>query len=258
MAVIARRRRLEKLKRHIEKLEQTAPSPAAGAAPVCALGPVTFGLGACHEIRAADYRDAPAAQGFSLALAGRIVRETGKPALWVGAAFEAFHAGHAYGGGLAGFGLHADDVIFVYPHTVKETLWAAEEAARSPRIGVVLIELMKPHKLLDLTATRRLQLAAEASGATPILMRCGEACASAARTRWRVAPAMSAADEYDAKASGNPRWRVEVERRRAGGRGRWVLEWNYERRELFEAAAHRGRHFAAMADGPPETAQAVA
>lgn len=257
MVGLARRRQLERLRRHIETVEKAA-APETRESAGRTLGPVRFAPGALHEVRAADYRDAPAAQGFALALAACVTAQTQRPLVWIGLAHEAIESGRAYGCGLAAFGLAAPGVMFVSARTVQEALWAAEEAARSPRIGAVLFELMKPHRLVDLTATRRLQLAAESSGATPLLLRGGAPQASAARMRWRVAPLQSAADRRDPKAPGNPCWRIVTERSREGGRGVWDVEWDHERLELSAAPAHRGGHPAALADGPPQTARSAA
>ena len=258
MPVIAKRQRLSGLRQHIEKLEGERGDCVRQTRAI-ACGPARLTMGALHEIRAGDYRDQPAAQGLALALAGKIAREAAKPIVWIGQAHESFSSGRAYGGGLSFFGLNTDEIIFVYPRTAQEILWAAEEAARTSGVAVVLVELFKPHKLLDLTATRRLQLAAEASGATPILLRSTkDEGPSAARTRWRVSAAPSACDEYDQKSSGNPRWGVALERCREGGRGNWVLEWDYAKRKLYEAPPLYGGAVSKMVHRPPQARGAVA
>lgn len=257
MAEIARRRRFSRLRRRLEMLENEGLKSAPPA--VCACGPVRLALGALHELRAADWRDAPAAQGLALALAGRIAAAAGKPVVWIGQGRDAFLGGRAYAHGLSAFGVNPDETIFVYPHTAQEILWAAEEATRSPDVAAVVVEFFAAHRLLDLTASRRLQLAAESSGATAILLRdARDEEPSAARTRWRIGAAPSAHDPYDFKASGAPRWRAVLERCREGGHGEWVLEWDSEKRELIKAAADPGAAGAKMADRPPETARAVA
>lgn len=250
------RPRLEALRRHIETLEKKG-TPHASPAPLCAVGPLSLAPGSLHEVRACDWRDAPAAYGLALVMAGKITAKTGKPTVWVGEEQAAYAVGRSYGCGFSFFGVNLSDVIAVCSRNAQETLWAAEEAAAAD-VGAVLIEFLKPHRLLDLTATRRLQLAAEKSGAAPILLRSdSDAAPSAARTRWRIAAAPSAADIYDLKASGNPRWRIELERRRDGGRGAWVLEWDDETRELREAAFH-GRAAPEVVHRPHQETAAVA
>ena len=258
MPVIAKRQRFYGLRRHIEKLEGERGDCGRETRAI-ACGPARLALGALHEIRAGDYRDQPAAQGLALALAGEIARVTAKPIVWIGQAHEIFSGGRAYGCGLSFFGLGTNDIIFVYPRSAQEILWAAEEAARASGVSVVLVDLFKPHKSLDLTATRRLQLAAEASGATPVLLRSTkDEGPSAARTRWRVGAAPSACDEYDRRASGNPRWGVALERCREGGRGNWVLEWDYAKRTLCEAPPLYGGAVSKMVHRPAQARQAVA
>jgi protein ImuA len=257
MSALPVRPKLDALRRRIETLESKG-APEARAGLVFALGPLTIAPGALHEIRLCEWRDAPAALGFALAISGKIAARTRKPAVWVREPRGYISVGRAYACGLSSFGVDPEDVIVVSPQNAKEALWATEEAAGASGVGAVVSEFLKPHGLLDLTATRRLQLAAEASGTTPIFLRsAGDAKPSAARTRWRIAAAPSASDSYDLKASGNPRWRVELEKCRAGGRGAWVLEWDDETGELREAAVH-GRALPEMADRPPEEIAAVA
>ncbi len=257
MPAIHIRAELEALRRRIETLERKG-SPAWSVAHVCTLGPLTIPLGALCEIRVCEWRDAPSAHGLALAIAGKIAALTKKPMVWVGEAHAFISAGRAYACGLASFGVSPADITIIFPRNARETLWAAEEAAATAGVGAILVEFLKPHRLLDLTATRRLQLAAEGSGAAPILLRrADDAAPSAARTRWRIASAPSAADIYDVKASGNPRWRVELEKCRDGRRGAWVLEWDDETGELREAALY-GRAAPKMADRPPEETAAVA
>lgn len=257
MSALPVRPKLDALRRRIETLERKG-APAARAGSAFALGPLTVAPGALHEIRVCGWRDAPAASGLALAISGKIAARTRKPAVFIREPRGYISVGRAYACGLSSFGVDPADIIVVSPESAKEALWATEEAAGASGVGAVVIEFLKPHKLLDLTATRRLQLAAEASGTTPIFLRsAGDATPSAARTRWRIAAAPSAADSYDLKASGNPRWRVELEKCRAGGRGAWVLEWDYETGELREAAVH-GRALPEMADRSFEEIAAVA
>ncbi len=257
MALIARRQRLARLRRHIEKLEKGERAAPAACALEC--GPLRLRLGALHEIRALDWRDGPAAEGLALALAGKIAAAASKPVVWIGQRHEICSAGRSYGGGLAFFGLNPYHMMFVYPRTAKETLWAAEEAVRASSVAAILIDFLRPHGLLNLTATRRLQLAAESSGATAILLRGKDDHEpSAARTKIVVSAAPSAVDPYDLKASGNPRWRVFLERCRDGGRGNWVLEWDCETGELIEAPPLHGGVASPVADRPLEETKAIA
>ncbi|MEZ5921533.1 MAG: hypothetical protein R3C60_09315 [Parvularculaceae bacterium] len=256
MQAIARRRSLAGLRRRIADIEKREFAGLPGTDDL-ACGPVSLARGAVHEFRAGDYRDAPSVLGLALALAGAASAERAQPIIWIGQTRDAFHEGVPYGCGLNFYGVDSALCIFVHARDAKAVLWAAEEAARHD--AIVLMEFWKPHSLLDLTATRRLQLGAEQSGARLFLLRdARDDGPSAARTRWRVAPAPSAEDPLDERGLGLPRWSAVLEKSRDGGRGLWVLEWDHAERRLVEAAPHSRGVVSAMADGPFEETTAVA
>jgi protein ImuA len=127
------------------------------------------------------------------------------------------HAGQEgglpYAPGLAGFGLSPARLVLGRLAHVQELLWAIEEAVACRAVAAVIAELPEEAKALDFTASRRLSLRAAAGGASVLLLRYGEnRAASAARLRWHVAPAPSAAPPFDALAPGRPRWRAVLER----------------------------------------------
>ncbi|MGE4035996.1 MAG: ImuA family protein [Parvularculaceae bacterium] len=253
---IARRTEFARLRRRIADIEKREFTSLPGTDDL-ACGPVSLARGAVHEFRAGDYRDAPAVLGLALALAGAAGESRAQPIIWIGQTRDAFHEGVPYGCGLNIYGVHAELCIFVHARDAKAVLWAAEEAARHD--AMVLIEFWKPHPLLDLTATRRLQLGAEGSGARLFLLRdARDEGPSAARTRWRVSPAPSAEDPLDERGLGRPRWTAVLEKSRDGGRGQWVLEWDHATRRLIEVAPHSRGVVPAMADGPFEETTAVA
>ena len=256
MQAIACRRSLAGLRRRIADIEKREfaglPNPEE-----LACGHVSLARAAVHEFRAGDYRDAPSALGLVLALTSVASAKLPQPIIWIGQTRDAFHAGVPYGCGLHLYGVDSELCIFVHARDAKAVLWAAEEAARHD--AIVLIEFWKPHKLLDLTATRRLQLGAEQSGARLFLLRdARDDGPSSARTRWRVGPAPSAEDPLDDRGLGRPRWDVSLEKCRDGGRGRWVLEWDYAERRLVEAAPHSRGVVSALADRSAEEKAAVA
>ena len=82
---------------------------------------------------------------------------------------------------------------------------------------------------LSLTASRRLQLAAEASGVPALVIRRWRSDAkraageepTAAVTRWRIAPAPSPGPRH---SLGRPRWRVELLRVKGAAPGSWIIE----------------------------------
>lgn len=175
-----------------------------------------------HEIDAAAGDGA--AHGFAALLLARLMDETGL-ALWCRSADP--EAGLPYGPGLVRLGLAVDRVLFATARRATDVLWAMEEALRARRFAAVLGEAGAP----DLTATRRLQLAAEAGGSTALLLvepRAGRL--SAAATRWQVIsrPAVPP----DAAS-----WQLSLTRCRHGRRGTWHVEWDHEALHLRVPAA---------------------
>src|SRR6266446_1197511 len=136
-----------------------------------------------------------------------------------------------YGPGLLAHGLDPARLVLVRARRDEEILWAAEEGLRAgPASGLAAVVGEVGH--LPMVAGRRLQLAAERSGITALILRrwrsADEAATerdrpSAALTRWRVA-ALPSADFADAPGIGRPRWRVALLRVRGGEPGSWDVE----------------------------------
>jgi protein ImuA len=222
-----RRATLEGLQATLRRLEparrrQGGVRPSGLAAIDAALPEGGLPLGALHEIGSAP-GGAAAAEGFAVTLLAGLAQQG--PVLWCVA------AGGLYGPGLARLGLPPERLILVRAPRPADLLWAMEEGLRTPGLAAVLGE---PRKL-DLTASRRLQLAAEGSGVTGLLLSRAEAMgASAAVTRWLVAPVPSGPplgqDERDFGLA-RPRWRVALTRCRGAvprqgeeGFGEWLVE----------------------------------
>jgi protein ImuA len=187
-------------------------------------------LGALHEIYAHQAADAPAACAIALAFVMRAAG--GKPIVWVRQDFAAIEMGEIHAPGLVELGLDPERLVLVRVRDGPSALRAAEEAARCPALGAVLIELWGQHRSLDLVATRRLSLAAEGSGVPLIMMRAGASpTPSAAATRWRVRAAPSIPLEAD--APGHPAFVIDLVRSRAGPAGRsWNVDWNRDQRSF--------------------------
>lgn len=186
--------------------------------------------GALHEVAAAAYRDMGAATGFLASLAACASRNSTLPVLWCETVRSPFDMGRLYGPGLSAFGLEPERIVLALPPGDADCLWAMEEALHSHAFAAVIGEIDGRSSALNLTATRRLQLAAEASG-TPVLLFTGhaKAGASVAVTRWHVTSAPSAVLSYvDEKEMlpGASRWRVALTRSRGGQSGSWLVEWN--------------------------------
>lgn len=123
---------------------------------------------------------------------------------------------------LDGDGRLLRESIFIDPPDDASRLWAIDLAARCPAAAAVVADGSR----LDMAATRRLQLAAEAGSALVLCARPPRELKhlSAASTRWLVRSALS--------TSRNPRWVIEPLRCKGmmqvlsapSGR-RWTVEW---------------------------------
>ncbi len=186
--------------------------------------------GALHEVlgTGSDLHHAAVAARFA---AGVLARLPG-PVLWV------MERADLFAPGLAGAGLHPDRVVYARAPRQHPggkaggrsgVLLVMEEGLRHRGLAGVVAELSGP---LSLTASRRLQLAAEDGGAMALVLRrpwTGDvsAGATAAATRWQVgalpsAPAMPHAP--DVPGLGQVRWRLNLLRCRGGRPRTWDVE----------------------------------
>ncbi len=212
---------------------------------------------ALHEIYAAEVADLAAATGFALGLAlraGEDEGEAGRTILWARQDFVDAEAGRLHAPGLNELGLDPARLLLVRARDGEGVLRAGAEAARCPALGAVLIEPWGEPRPFDLTASRRLALAAEASGVPVLLLRVAAAEApSAARTRWQVRALASRA--LEANAPGAPAFALRLLRQRGGAAEReWRVEWDRDRhcfaeRSLFDRpdkSASRTDHVAPL------------
>jgi len=180
-------------------------------------------LGALHEIvgSGVDEEDGAAPAGFAAGIAGRIAGGDG-----LGVVLWCLRHGDLYGPGLAACGLDPTRIALVRTARDDDILWTLEEGLRTPQIAAVIGEIGR----LPMVAGRRLQLAAERSGITALLLRrwrtgaeaaIERARPSAAVTRWRIAPLPSLPDSSSEPGIGRPRWRVELLRCRGGEPAAW-------------------------------------
>lgn len=172
--------------------------------------------GALHEIIPAGAPDRAAATGFALVLALRFA-STGRGTLvWIGEDFASLESGALYGPGLAAFGLDPARLLVVQAAQGEEALWAMEEALKCRALAAVVGELWDV-RACDLTASRRLALAARASGTPGLLLQARAPPASAATTRLevRAASAPAAAQVLRGKPlPGPPTFAVRLQRAR--------------------------------------------
>ncbi|MBP8232122.1 MAG: damage-inducible protein [Rhizorhabdus sp.] len=124
-------------------------------------------------------------------------------------------------------GLGPDRVIYVDAAGDQQVLQAMEEGLRCRGLGAVVGEL----STLDMTASRRLQLAAADTGVMALALRRWRDARSAdaygrqptaATTRWRVTPVPSRA--LPVPGVGRPVWHVELMRCRGAGARSWIME----------------------------------
>jgi protein ImuA len=234
---------LARLRRRLARMENGRPRDERGRVTTgCAaidgwLGG-GLGQGRLHEVMAAQREDAGSVSGFAAMLALRAGE--GRPLLWLRTEAAERQGGRLYATGLGEIGLDANAVLVGLVPGDAALLKAANDAARCAGVGALLVECWGDPACLDLTATRRLMLAAEASGVTVLLLRMAATeSPSVADTRWQVraAPSVPLADGTPAGAPGHPVFDIELLRRRAGPAGvTWRVEWNRDRRQFQELA----------------------
>ena len=222
------------LRRRIALLERSLPPELQRAASVIDWGIAAIdehlpggglGLGSLHEFAGAglDLEEASLAAAVSARLLGRAQTARAGEALWIARQRD------LYARALPGSGCDPARLLHLKTRRNDDTLWALEEALRCKSLAAVIGEV----GALDLTQSRRLQLAAEKSGVPALIIRRGQnrdarnwaAQPIAAYTRWRIHPAPSIGIETSQQPlPGLARWRVELWRCRGGRPGSWLIE----------------------------------
>lgn len=188
-------------------------------------------VAALHEFYAAREGDAVAAAGLALLLALRCARPG--PLLWL-REDRARRGGRPYGLGLAALGADPAQLLLVQAPDTLAMLRAGAEAVACPAIAAVIIEQSGRADAIDLTATRRLGLAAARSGVLTLLLRAGAPVPSAAQSRWQVAAAVST--PLAANAPGLSAIDIRLLRHRGGLADVSArLEWDSDRRHFAPA-----------------------
>jgi protein ImuA len=190
--------------------------------------------GALHELAPAHPVHAGAASGFALALAARAQDRRGE-VLWITTDFARSESGGLYGPGLDLFGLALARFLMLRVPKPIDVLWAMEEALRCRALACVIAELAGEGDAADLTATRRLTLAARDgasarnSGFGLLLRHKAYAASSAAMTRWEIASALSESDSLGASLLGLGRvcFDLSLRKNRRGPSNRWIIEWDH-------------------------------
>lgn len=216
-------------------LEETPTRTPLGhsAADLCLKGGLLHGV--LHEVFSAPSHET-AATGFVAGLATRVAAD--KHSLWIRQDFSAHEFGELSPTGLLELGLDPARMFLLSVANTSDGLRAASDALTCAALGTVVIEIPGSPKILDLTASRRLTLAATKKSVTAFLLRLGaEPEASTAETRWLV---RAAASQTQNKDWGYPTFEADLVRNRHGKTGRWLMEWNCDGR-IFQSstADHR-------------------
>ncbi len=212
------RREIYRLERTGRALEKTALSSGCRALDA-ALPWQGLPQGGLHIVQGKP--EDGATYGFAGALAGRMRVGNGVIA-WIQYGRDHQEAGVPYGPGLGPLGLNTRRLLLVKARRAVDLLWSMEEALRCPDLAVVIGEGVAP----NLTAARRLQLAAETGGTTALLIPPPDSTPCApALTCWRVTAAPAAAATLPPRC---PAWNVELVRCRGGKSGQWRMEWQHE------------------------------
>ncbi|HKD07317.1 MAG TPA: hypothetical protein VKB79_15550 [Bryobacteraceae bacterium] len=120
--------------------------------------------------------------------------------------------------GLLPYGVRHDQILHVIAKRPLDRLWAVMETLRCSEVSSVIAFVDD----LDLTESRRLQLAAESSGATGFLVGGAAAgCIAAPVTRWKI----SSVRGEPGHRLHEPVWETDLLYSRGGRPGKWILEW---------------------------------
>src|SRR6202011_4561319 len=104
-------------------------------------------------------------------------------------------------------------------------LRTAADAFACDALGAVVMEVWGQARQFDLVASRKLTLAAQASGVTGLVLRvAAEPQPSTAETRWIVRAAHSP-PAAPWSVWGAPVFDAQLVRNRHGPVGRWIMEW---------------------------------
>jgi protein ImuA len=242
---------LSRLRRAVAEIEGSDLSALEAGGRVLPLGAASIdavlggglAFGSLHELAPVAPLHLGAAVGFALTLAARASAR--KHALWIQPDFAGIEAGALYGAGLTAIGLPMERLLLLRVAKPVDALWAMEEALKSRVLSIVVAELTDDGVAADLTATRRLALAARDGGGLGFLLRHRISPeASAAATRWDIAAAPSRPDGFG--GLGRTAFTLSLVKNRRGPLGRWTMEWDQHERSfsplsivVAETAANR-------------------
>ena len=153
--------------------------------------------------------------------------------------------------GLCELGLDPRLLVTVRAADVDSALRTAADALACDAVGTVVLEVWGEARQLDLVASRKLTLAAQASGVTCLVLRVAATPQpSTAETRWLIRAAHSPPALGPAAVWGAPVFDAQLVRNRHGLVGRWIMEWKCDECLFSEPAAHPQPVAAAPAHRP--------
>jgi protein ImuA len=253
----ARTSTLATLRGNIERIEAhgdayTPGRVALGHADADATLQGGLAVGAMHEVFSDAGRQSAAATGFVAGLAGRAAAR--RPLVWVRQDFTEIESGSLSMSGLAELGLDPRLLVTVRAADMETALRTAADAFACDALGAVVLEVWGEARQLDLVASRKLTLAAQASGVTGLLLRlAAEPSPSTAETRWIVRAAHSP-PAVPWETWGAPVFDAQLVRNRHGPVGRWIMEWKCDECLFSKPAAYPQPVAAAPAHRPHQTA----
>ena len=239
--------------RHLEAqtMPQQVERVALGHAGVDATLQGGLLRGALHEVFATETRQSASATGFAAGLVQRLANH--RPMLWVQQDFAEAEAGVLSMTGFVELGLDPYRLVLVRVPNVETALRVTADALACDALGAVVCEIWGETKTFDLTASRRLTLAAQSSGVSCVMLcTSSQPAVSTAETRWVVRAARSL-HKAAWSAWGEPMLDAELVRNRHGQSGRWIMEWNCDERIFREPTTHSQPLAATSADRPHQT-----
>jgi protein ImuA len=242
----ARINTLATLRGRIERIETHGDAYAPNKVPLGHAGADAtlrggLAMAAVHEVFAEGHQSA-VATGFIAGLAGRISAR--RPLVWVRQDFSDIESGALSMSGFSELGLDPRCLVTVRAADADSALRTAADALACDALGAVVLEVFGEARQLDLVASRKLTLAAQASGVTALLLRVAATPQpSTAETRWIVRAAHSPPGNPSMPAApwsawGAPVFDAQLVRNRHGPVGRWIMEWKCDECLFFEPSAY--------------------
>ena len=189
---------------------------------------------ALHEISPQGPIHFGAASGFALAIAALAGKGTGRETLFIQTDLARFEAGAPYGIGFDLFGLPSRRLLVLRARRVTDALFAMEEALKCAALASVVVEL-PDDAAADLTATRRLSLAARSHDGIGLLLRHrSSARPSAAMTRWEISASAGTRDAHG--GIGTTSFLLSLVKNRRGPCDRFHVAWSHHELSFVETA----------------------